>query len=472
MRALACFCVFVACSSGKETRPGAEAGPPPRDAGKPSAAIDAAAPAAPAIAPRRAIDPASLESWGDGGAAADVVVHAAGVDSRLVGFAVADPIARPLLQRVDAGPAPMTGRFTARGREAAWKILATRAPAVAAMAPAFGRGRGRKVDLSFWGADTRDLVRLYADVLRVNAIFAAPPGPKLIISVKNSPVDAVLDATLEVAGLVKRRVGKTTLVIGAGAVELDAALLHIKGPKLDVATRAARASEVIAGIAALARAPAIAAPCGGGETLDLRMRAEPVGTVAATLALLGAVEIERAAPACPITAPRAPANDDAFVAVVRAGASAVAVFRGPDGEPMLLADGASIDGAGEVAIASGRIAVGAGNRQVERELWSGAEPRRGDRAGELVEHMTRGRLAATVIAPDRATAIFETPNGESFAVSTGGRGFEVRGAIELPWDVDPVAGVPFEIKPGEVVYTDSPIGAPPRRGSIKLAARP
>jgi hypothetical protein len=136
---------------------------------------------------------------------------------------------------------------------------------------------------------------------------------------------------------------------------------------------------------------------------------------------------------------------------------------------MVLTGGEAIGG-DLIHVGDGVVRVGDGG--VERALWSAREPRRGDRIAELLEHLARSRLAATVVRPERPTAIFELPSGDFAAVTIDRARVEVVGPIDLLIEEHAALAPPIEVKPGQVLYETADPGAPPQRTSLALAARP
>ncbi|MCL4227878.1 MAG: hypothetical protein KJZ91_25720 [Myxococcales bacterium] len=443
----------AACGRG-EPRPAASTTAPPGTAGAPIAAP--AAPTLPADAPTAppavatppapvAVELATLPRWpGDlvGGA---VEVHAADASGDALQAALAPAGLTWIRASADTR---VTGAVAARDRAGAHASLIAFAPSVAVPPPPRLRGKGRHVDLDFVDAPTAELLRLLADVEKLDIVLRGPPST-ITLRVKRAPAPAVTAELARAVGLVLDRPLPGLLVprtpdqpptrLAPAVRGLDAVGGGRRAgpprapPTTTLRVRDAAAGHVLALLDAVARPPGpppldprASVVCDAGQPVAVRLRDRPPAAVRELVAQLGGVAVN--GPPCglaPVTADDAGAGLE-LVATARQGARAVALAL--RGDRALVIDDA--DPAWEV-----------GDEHVTF-VGDPAGPRAFPLAARSIEdpldRLTRARLSATVVGGGRAWAVLEG-DGMPWLLEAGplrghGRPLEVRigpGTAEL-----------------------------------------
>lgn len=385
-------------------------------------ALASARPAAADPAGGAPVDLATLPSLG-GRPTGPIQVHAADADAGrlrnlIAGVAKVNVIEPPLAGtrisgRITGDAAALTRALAAGGFGAPARPLAR-------------KGKGPDVDLDFTGADRDDLMRMLALVSRINLVIAAPGRQTLDVRVRRMPAGGVLDVAVARLGLERTTHGKLTWLRAAGGPTLDRKLLALKGPRkvtLDVV--GARAGEVYALLAALG-AEVGGAACGAGAPITFQLRDAPVGAAVAVAAALSG-QPPGAGAACAGEAPVRDFHDLQLRAIATSGAARAAAFGAGAGSVIatrsLVLGGATIReiGSGFVTFDVATPSVVGEQRSlmlhpstlVDIAVADGFDPLVAPGVDGASARVTRtlrdGRLAATIIAPTGALALFELP---------------------------------------------------------------
>lgn len=238
----------------------------------------------------------ALPPWPGHAATGAVTVHAVDADGEaLRGALVARDVAwvtTPVERRV-------TGRVTAKDRKAALAALVAHEPALAFTPSRLRRGGRLTVDLDFRRAPTRDLFRLFADVMRMNIVVLAPSSD-LTIRVRRVAAATVLAEIVRAAGLAMDRPASNVIVVRE-ASRARVRRLPTGGGALTLDTRAAPAGYVLALLQQLELVDSVddGASCTPGDAIDLRLRRVATKTAAALVALVG--NVTTTAPRCTLT---------------------------------------------------------------------------------------------------------------------------------------------------------------------------
>jgi hypothetical protein len=299
------------------------------------AAIAAAQPAKP---PPQAIELRLLPVWAghvEGGA---VQVHAVDVDAEVLRGVLAARMAYVTLPTDKR----ISGRIAVKTRAQALAALVTLEPSLAITSRPM-RGGGVNVDLDLRGASTRDLYRLFADVLRTNIVGLAPDA-KVTVRVKRKPAGGVLAEIARVAGVAIDRPASNLIVIrpadaprtprlaaGGATLRLDARQIHaghlvelirqLDGPRSAV--------DVLRDAALM---------CSGGHVIDLRLTKIATRTALAAVELAGGADLRGPRCALPPLPPGATVDLRLLATVERGGQRLAAVERA--GKVAVIVDGA------------------------------------------------------------------------------------------------------------------------------------
>lgn len=363
----------------------------------------------------------------------------------------ADPLAvraalrlydQPLVY-VGPGPARLTGRIVARDARRTLAALERVSPGLGKptrVARAHQHGRGRKVSLEFYRADTHSVLRLLAEIGRINLVA---PGelPRVSIQARNLPWDGVLKSIAAKAGRRMERIGMTVFMLPEGQ-----RLPRVRAPRgrrVELRLERAWAAEAIGLLRQAVPGLRRTCLCGEGEPLSLQLHnASPREALTAILVAAG-VDLSRNAchfPACSPPGGSATAGPPGRLAGVLMGRRSAALVRPPDGPPRLVLDGDELAGA-RVRIGSNGLRLRgpgskAGSLTFEDPGWE-PPPRQDPRA-----LLGRLRLAATLTGQGLGTAVFEDPRGAALHIVRTGdsldpdRRSRVRvlpGRVELDW---------------------------------------
>lgn len=402
------------------------------------------------------VDLATLPSLG-GRPTGPIQVHAADADAGRLRNLVAGVAKVNLIEPPLAGTR-ISGRIAG---DAAALSRALAAGGFGAPARPLGRkGKGPDVDLDFTGADRDDLLRMLALVSRINLVIAAPGRQTLDVRVRRMPAGGVLDVAAARLGLERTTHGTLTWLRAAGGPTLDRKLLALKGPRkvtLDVV--GARAGEVYALLAALG-AEVGGAACGAGAPITFQLRDAPVGAAVAVAAALSG-QPPGAGAACAGEAPVRDFHDLQLRAIATSGAARAAAF-GAGAGSVIATRSLVLGGATIREIGSGFVALDIANPSMFGEqrtlmlhpstlvdglvddvpVGDGLGPTTDPVTAGVSERITRtlrdGRLAATIIAPAGALALFELPGD--------------RWVVIGPHDLRVVPRDAVVIEPGRVRY--------------------
>lgn len=264
----------------------------------------------------------ALPPWPGHAATGAVTVHAVDADGEALRGALMAREAAWVVAPVDRR---VTGRVTAKDRKAALAALVAHEPALAITLARLRTGGRLSVDLDFRRAPTRDLFRLFADVMRTNIVVLAPSS-ELTIRVRRVAAAATLAEIVRAAGLAMDRPASNVIVVRPSS-SARVRRLPSGGGALDLDTRAAPAAHVLELVRLLdgPGSPDAAAGCTPGDPIDLRLKRVATKTAASLVALAG--NVSTTAPRCalpPLTG-RIDPTKLRLVAVVARGRTRVAL---------------------------------------------------------------------------------------------------------------------------------------------------
>ena len=248
---------------------------------------------------------------------------------------------------------------------------------VAAGAPGRRAYRGARVTLDLKAAPIADVLRLLADVGKVNIVLADPPPPPLDIKVKGVPWDKVLDDVVRRSSLASQHAGNLVIV---GPPELIAnrkkAKKHVHKARpidLDVTNAEAPAA---AKLLAAAGGIAVAIDGKGPQPAMLRLRKVPADQAAELLALhTGTSLVVKAVPPVRLAAEGCIAETTQLkqlrlAGIARNGLKAWALFIDPTGQAYVATKGSCI-GVGATMIngfGAGSVSLDLGDAETRAEL--------------------------------------------------------------------------------------------------------
>jgi hypothetical protein len=346
----------------------------------------------------------------------------------------------------------VTGRFEATSQKEAHEILigAVADLGTSPIKPGFLRGRGRKVTLSFVEANPFYIFGLLGEVLRLNIVV--PPGlDRTTIQVSNLPADTVVTNLAETLDLqLQRYSARLVLLLPKGSPRYSVPTGPMR-PRVEVILDGITASQAMA-LLGSAGPIRVAVPCEGGKPVQMQLRNATLHEAqVAVLAQAGLPfrpgPIKNTGCAIPIWNQSVVPDPDRYqmAGLVISGAKGAALLRDSDGNLSLLGNGYTGADGTEVRISRNGIHVTREDSPpllIEMaELVAPGTSRAVTAFGTLPRHLDGLRLAATIVRPQRGSALLESPGGDHYLIHSG-------------WDRnDP--GRQFEIEPGKLTVEES-----------------
>jgi len=248
---------------------------------------------------------------------------------------------------------------------------------VAAGAPGRRVYRGARVTLDLKAAPVVDVLRVLADVGKINIVLADPPPPPLDIKVKGVPWDKVLDDVVRRSSLAYQRAGNL-LIVGSPdliAKRNKAKKRAYKGRPIDLDVTNAEAPAA-AKLLAIAGGMAVAIDGKGPQPAMLRLKKIPADQAAELLALhTGTSLMVKEVPPVRLAAEGCIAETTQLkqlrlAGIARSGTRAWALFIDPTGQAYVVTKGSCI-GVGATMIngfGAGSVSLDLGDAETSAEL--------------------------------------------------------------------------------------------------------
>jgi hypothetical protein len=187
--------------------------------------------------------------------------------------------------------------------------------------PIKAKGKGAWIDFDFVGAPFADLVRIIADVGRINVVVAPGAIPDLNVRLKGIPWDQALAVFIDRVGWTFTREGNAFFIVPKGTTL--APTPKLPGATMDVDTKDATVAQIVTGIRALGQL--VLGSCSATKVSVRFKRAAP-GTIVKGLEIVSGEKLGDKAecPSKPLG--DEPLADLELVAIVAQGIKRIAVF--------------------------------------------------------------------------------------------------------------------------------------------------
>lgn len=277
--------------------------------------------AAPKIPP---VDLATLTAWpipaGTKASGTKIDIYAADADADSVLGLVWD---RRTSLLVVANDKQITGKLEGTSMAEARAAVAAAAD-IKPVAVTF-KGKGARVDLSFFDAPQRDLMPLFADVLKLNIVVSAKDLPDVDLVAQRAPADGVLDAIIALDGLTTKRFGNVLYVLPKQQM-FPTLPREVPNVLVDLDVKNGTAAEAFAALRAVV--PGLGDGACTGYPFDLRLRKVRLDEALRTILVTSTgTLLENTTGGCEIaTGTRLP-SDAAITVLATSGTTTSAVVR-------------------------------------------------------------------------------------------------------------------------------------------------